>query len=240
MAFICIVGMHRSGTSCLTGITQQFNVELGEVFTENLHNKKGNRENGRILYLNEHVLGTNGGAWDKPVLVSKWSKEEAGERDAIIRELQQRADEHWGFKDTRALFTLPFWLEVLETPNFIGTFRHPQRVAMSLNNRDGTPFEASWELWHTYNTRLLEVAAEYNFPITNFDLPDNEYLDDVLSKLVQIGLDEKHTDSARKFFDSGLRNQTSIEVDTVDLPQHVNELYEQLLEYKQQHDAAAG
>ena len=43
MACICVVGMHRSGTSCLTGIMQRMGIELGEVFTENEFNKKGNR-----------------------------------------------------------------------------------------------------------------------------------------------------------------------------------------------------
>ena len=42
---ILMLGMHRSGTSCLTGIMQALGVHLGEVFTESTWNKKGNREN---------------------------------------------------------------------------------------------------------------------------------------------------------------------------------------------------
>jgi hypothetical protein len=111
--------MHRSGTSCLTGIMQGLGVELGEVFTENLYNKRGNRENSRIVILNDAVLNTNKGAWNRPVVVSEWTPEQAHERDSIIRELERRETVHWGFKDTRTLFTLPFWLEIIESPLFI-------------------------------------------------------------------------------------------------------------------------
>ena len=68
---ICVLGMHRSGTSCLTGILQNFGVELGEVFTENPHNKRGNRENSRIVFLNEALLTYNDAAWNKPAVISK-------------------------------------------------------------------------------------------------------------------------------------------------------------------------
>jgi hypothetical protein len=231
MACFCVLGMHRSGTSCLTGIMQNFDVELGEVFTENLYNKKGNRENGRIVFLNDAVLATNGGAWDKPVAVTHWSSEEASERDAIITQLQSRATLHWGFKDPRALFTLPFWLEAIGEINFIGTFRHPHRVAMSLNSRDDTPLETGWELWYAYNQRLLELAQNHRFPIADFDKEPDDYLDDTLAKLVSLGLDPAKQATARQFFDSGLRNQAASSVADIALPTHVSELYAQLRAY---------
>jgi hypothetical protein len=231
MTCICVLGMHRSGTSCLTGIMQAFGVELGEVFTENLYNKKGNRENSRIVYLNDHVLDYNGAAWNRPAVVSRWTPGEAGERDAIIAELSGRTSGYWGFKDTRTLFTLPFWLEALDTPRFIGTFRHPQRVALSLNNRDGAPFEDSWVLWHTYNRRLLDLANEYDFALVDFDRAPDDYLDDTIAKLLALGLDASRADAAREFFDSGLRNQAASVVEDVKLPAQVAALYDELREY---------
>lgn len=234
MTCFCVLGMHRSGTSCLTGIMQNFDVELGEVFTENLYNKKGNRENGRIVFLNDAVLGTNGGAWNQPVVATTWTPEEAGERDAIIQELANRSGSHWGFKDPRALFTLPFWLEAIKKPVFIGTFRHPQRVALSLNSRDETPIEQGWELWHAYNQRLLELAHEYRFPMVDFDMEPEAYLDDTLARLVSLGLDPALQDKARQFFDSGLRNQSASSVDDVELPAHISQLYDELRAYHQQ------
>ncbi len=236
---ICVLGMHRSGTSCLTGIMQSFGVELGEVHTENPANKKGNRENSRIVNLNEALLIHNGGAWNQPVVVSRWTKPMLRERDAIIKELSQRDADHWGFKDTRTLFTLPFWAEAIAKTKFIGTFRHPQRVALSLNKRDGAAFGDSWELWRLYNTRLLEVAREYNLALVDFDNDPNLYLDDTITKLLALGLDASKADTARSFFDADLRNQAQSPVETGDLPAAATEIYTELLNYNRNYQISA-
>jgi hypothetical protein len=234
---ICVLGMHRSGTSCLTGIMQNFGVELGEVFTENPANKRGNRENGRIVFLNEALLGWNDASWNNPVIVRKWTPEMKHERDAIIAELTSRPGAFWGFKDTRTLFTLPFWLEAIDKPKFIGTFRHPQRVALSLLRRDKTAVEQSWELWLTYNQRLLQLAREKHIPLVDFDLAPEAYLSDTLEKLVTLGLDANRADNGSEFFDSGLRNQESAPIDDVTLPAPVADLYAELREYHQNFQA---
>ncbi|MEE4185929.1 MAG: sulfotransferase family protein, partial [Gammaproteobacteria bacterium] len=206
--------MHRSGTSCLTGIMQQLGVELGEVYTENLHNRRGNRENSRIVMLNDALLNSNGGAWNRPTVVSHWNAEQAAERDAIVRTLRGRASPHWGFKDPRTLFTLPFWLQAIDKPLFIGTYRHPLRVALSLQSRDGSTLAAGWELWLQYNQRLLDLANAHRFPLTDFDQDDATYLDDVLGKLVGLGLDPARVTQARQFFAPELRNQRDSDIST--------------------------
>jgi len=223
--------MHRSGTSCLTGIMQNFGIELGEVFTENLHNKRGNRENGRIVLLNDAVLATNKAAWNDPEIVNTWTPEEARERNSIIEELQQKPSLHWGFKDPRALFTLPFWLEAIPNPKFIGTFRHPHRVALSLNKRDDAPFEESWNLWYRYNRRLIELTQQYGFALVDFDQDPEPYLDDTLNKLIALGLDPNPAPRAREFFDPDLRNQAGSDIEGADLPANVLKLYRELQDY---------
>jgi len=231
MTCICVLGMHRSGTSCLTGIMQGLGVELGEVFTASTHNKKGNRENDRIVRLNESLLTNSGGSWWEPVEVSTWSLEQAAERDAIVSELSDRGAEYWGFKDTRTIFTLPFWLEAVPEPSFIGTFRHPQRVALSLYKRDKTRFAFTWELWHKYNSRLLTLAQQNAFALTDFDLEDEAYMEDVLRKLISLGLDPLLVAQARTFFDSSLRNQAGSDINNVNLPAEVEQLYSALQAY---------
>lgn len=231
MSCICVLGMHRSGTSCLTGIMQNFGVELGEVFTENLYNKRGNRENYRIVVLNDHLFATNQCSWDNPRVVTRWTGQEAAERDRIIAELRNKRSKHWGFKDPRALFTLPFWLEAIKNPKFIGTFRHPHRVALSLNHRDGTAFEDGWKLWQIYNRRLLELAKLHGFALVDFDQETDVYLGDTLNKLVALGLDPKLAPRAREFFAPGLRTQMDSNIDVERLPADVLDLYQQLQTY---------
>jgi hypothetical protein len=42
---VSILGMHRSGTRCLTGTMQEAGLVLGKFSTFNEFNRKGNREN---------------------------------------------------------------------------------------------------------------------------------------------------------------------------------------------------
>jgi hypothetical protein len=212
---------------------QGIGVELGEVFTENLFNKRGNRENDRITNLNHAVLAHNQGDWNRPVVATRWGSKHAQERDAIIAELSGRTEGYWGFKDPRVLFTTDFWLERLDSPGFIGTFRHPQRVALSLQNRDGTPFEQSWKLWLAYNQRLLELARHYGFAMVDFDGEPEAYLEEAISALIALGLDETQADRGREFFDAGLRNQADSAVNEVELPADISAMYAQLKEYRQ-------
>ncbi len=231
MTCICVIGMHRSGTSCLTGIMQRFGVELGDVFTENLHNKMGNRENSRIVNLNEALLTLNNATWYSPTVVTNWHQEHIKERDSIIAGLRGRSTKFWGFKDTRTLFTLNFWLGAIDHPEFIGTFRHPHRVALSLNQRDKAPVDQCWELWHIYNSKLLKLAKERDFALVNFDLPPDEYLEDTLNKLIKLGLSPDKIDIARDFFDMRLRNQSKTGIDNIKIPKHIMSLYQELLDY---------
>ena len=46
---VIILGMHRSGTSCLTGCLKEYGLHLGDVSESNKHNKKGNQENKEVF-----------------------------------------------------------------------------------------------------------------------------------------------------------------------------------------------
>jgi len=227
---ICVLGMHRSGTSCLTGIMQRFGVELGEVFESNPFNKKGNREHPRIMALNEAVLEYNGGAWNAPVEVLRWSSDHVKERSEILADICNRQSRFWGFKDPRFLLTRPFWLEAI-TPSYIATFRHPVRVALSLQQRNKMNLDDGFELWYAYNLKLHEILLKESPPLINFDLEPEEYLKDVSRKLISIGLPELNKENAIDFFDVQLRHHASINMDEFAVPKTVSDLYTNLLDY---------
>ena len=63
---LCVLGMHRSGTSCLTGSLEEAGLHMGDIHTWNPHNLKGNRENQKIVDINDQVLASAGAAWDNP------------------------------------------------------------------------------------------------------------------------------------------------------------------------------
>ncbi len=201
---IIVLGMHRSGTSCLAGILESAGLHLGEVNTKAPFNKKGNRENNDIMKLNDQVLANTGHTWrDPPEGPAKWTEADGRQRDAIISKLSEKPI--WGFKDPRTLITLDGWLEALPSVKFVGTFRHPKRVAKSLASRPAplhVPIEDGLALWQSYNRRLLTISDRFDMPIVNFDLAPDQYTNQVTKICHQLGL-SSNKDS--DFFDRSLR-----------------------------------
>jgi hypothetical protein len=72
---VLILGMHRSGASCLAGSLQEAGLYLGEVKTAAPHNAKGNRESRAIMALQDDLLRANGGDWDTPPEQVVWQPE---------------------------------------------------------------------------------------------------------------------------------------------------------------------
>ncbi len=224
-----ILGMHRSGTSCLAGNLQYCGLFLGEVFEKNKYNLKGNRENKKIMYLNEDILKASGGSWDNPPSKIYWEKKQIKERDKIIKKFSLRSKLMiWGFKDPRSLFTLPFWKDGLINIKLVGTFRHPILVAKSLNarnNQNKIPFMDGLELWKKYNMKLLSYLNEYNFPLISFDVSKREYLSSIRLIVEYIGIKNKNDIDDIPFFDELLKHQVLMENENI-LPDEIKQLYE--------------
>ncbi|NCZ63572.1 MAG: sulfotransferase family protein, partial [Cellvibrionales bacterium] len=96
---LCVLGMHRSGTSCLTGSLQDAGVELGDFHSWNPHNLKGNRENQKIVDINDAVLSANNAAWDQPRHDITWPTELTTAAQKLIA--SYRDIRIFGFKDPR-------------------------------------------------------------------------------------------------------------------------------------------
>jgi hypothetical protein len=220
---IIILGMHRSGTSCLTGCLQEAELFLGQVNEVSTDNLKGNRENRAIMNLHDDLLAANGGSWDCPPSTVVWSPAHEGRREALIAGYPK--DRIWGFKDPRTLLTLEGWLEALPSTRCVGTFRHPWAVASSLNRRNRMPFDQGLNLWAVYNRRLLHHKRAMGFDLINFDLRPEDYL--ARLDVVAGRLDLKTANSAACIFDPTLR--VSVGSDQT-LPGEIKSLYAELRE----------
>jgi hypothetical protein len=211
---VIILGMHRSGTSCLTGLLQQAGLELGDIVEEAPYNKKGNRENVDIMELNNDVLLNNKGSWDSPPNQLTWNETLQLRRDEI---LMRYIDKNiWGFKDPRVIFTLPFWLDGLKKAqlHYIGTFRHPLLVAKSLNSRQpDLSIEKGVALWLRYNEQLCYYHEKFHFPIIDFDLEQKAYINAVLLAMKRLNILSGHDSNLLDFFDDNLRHQNVINDD---------------------------
>ncbi|MEP5765002.1 MAG: hypothetical protein ABJ308_10415 [Halieaceae bacterium] len=221
---ICILGMHRSGTSCLTGSLQQLGLVLGKHHTWNRFNQKGNRENQDIIALHDQLLAASEGAWDKPPGALKWDSAQELQARQLIDSFP--AGKTWGFKDPRSLLLLEFWDAQIDTLGHVGVFRHPLAVARSLQRRAAGQIEdaRAIELWCLYNERLLARYESAKFPLLSFDWDRERFQQGVIDAAAAIGLDTRPPQSA--FYDSSLIHFQSKE--TAKLPRRAAALYDKL------------
>jgi hypothetical protein len=180
---VCVLGMHRSGTSLLARVLNLIGVYLGPdevlLLEGGEANPKGYWEHGQIVDLNDAILATHGGRWDEvPKFVPGW------EACPMLDELKQRArtliDETfgnsamWGWKDPRNCITVPFWQQLLPEMRYIVCLRNPVDVAHSLAHRDGLSEEKSASLWLSYvNSALEHTEGQRRLIVFYEDLMDN-------------------------------------------------------------------
>lgn len=200
---IMIVGMHRSGTSFLTGSLQAAGLELGEYSAWNRHNRKGNRENQDIVAFHDAVLARHGYAWDNPPPGPlSWSDSEVSAARQWMA--QYAGEQHWGFKDPRSLLLVEGWLELVPNMRFVGIFRHPRPVFRSLYARSKTTTEeGAFRLWKAYNTKLLDLHEHYDFPLLCFDEQEHTLHEKLNAVCGELGLG---TLPEERFFSEDLKH----------------------------------
>src|SRR5688572_833337 len=98
---IAVLGMHRSGTSALTGCLKDAGVYLGSVAEKSRFNAKGNQENASVWRLHDALLQHCGGSWFRPPARVEWNEHFRFERDQVL--LEYAGHEPWAFKDPRTL-----------------------------------------------------------------------------------------------------------------------------------------
>lgn len=205
---VLVLGMHRSGTSCLTGCLEEAGLWLGSVNTAAPFNRKGNREHEALRDLQESILRRSGGAWDAPPAAVVWRPREKREILALLSGFS--GNRRWGVKDPRSLLMLDQWHEILDFER-VGTFRHPAEVASSLIRRAqawGQPMEreAALSLWARYNRCLLDEYRRRPFPVLHFGAADYEA--DLRRAAKALDLDPPQRFS---FFETQLRHERDSE-----------------------------
>ena len=220
---LCVLGMHRSGTSCLTGSLQEAGLSLGECHTWNPHNLKGNRENQQIVDINDAVLAAADCAWDTPPGSDlRWPE---AQRREVLELFAGYADQSpFGFKDPRTLLVLEGWRELLPHMQFVGIFRQPVAVAQSLHNRSGMPHEQGLALWYQYNRRLLRFYRQQTFPLLCFDESEGLFREKLRAVLSQLGFASSAWQG--DFYDGELKSSPAS--DEITLPWQYRRLYRKL------------
>lgn len=246
---LCVLGMHRSGTSCLTGSLQQGGLFLGKHHTWNEYNRRGNRENQDVVNLHESIFKTNGLTWKKPTGVSLekgiaaldhhnnekptvWEDQHRQRAQEILAEYADKA--LWGFKDPRALLVLDGWCALVPDMEFVGIYRHPLAVAQSLASRPAMPvsIEEGLAMWYVYNKKLLQVYQRKSFPVLCFDWSEERFHRALDMLHAHIGLNPVPVNE--RFYTSELHKQSADF--SVALPEPIQALYHQLEQAAMHHE----
>lgn len=169
---LCIVGMHRSGTSMVARLVRDAGLDLGpeeDLSPAKPENPDGFWENMRFVEINEHILAAGGGAWDMPVEIRAASAYPAARTKAEFAALRFRHGRPWGWKDPRNSVTLPFWRTIFPEMKILVCVRNPLEVALSLGKRNQISPEASLKLWLTYNERILANSSSEERLVIHYD-----------------------------------------------------------------------
>jgi hypothetical protein len=159
---VCVLGMHRSGTSLVARLLNLLGVDLGpeeSLMKPTEDNAGGYWEHQRIIDLNDDVLARLGGTWYEPPPISP--EVFAGPDFADLRRAARRlvandfgSSRLWGWKDPRSCLVLPFWQLVLPSARYVVCLRNPADVARSMA-RAIDRVDSGLELWLRYTSDTL-------------------------------------------------------------------------------------
>lgn len=224
---VCIMGMHRSGTSIAARVLQLLGVSLGDpdlLMEPGGDNPAGYWENRAIKELNDELLAHLGGSWDQPpVLEDGWEQDTGldgfrARANGVLSESFPTAAEPdgiVGWKDPRLCLVLPFWRTVTPIAATIILVRDPAEVADSLLVRNGIEAPQAALLWMRY--LFAAAAADPGHLLLRLD----DFFTDLPRTLAAItdhvGLaapDDDLEASARSHLDPALRHHVSSTIDT--------------------------
>ena len=179
MTAVVILGMHRSGTSCLAGMLVAGGRAAAGDSVRNWDNERGHHEMLDVVRLDEAVLAYSGGHWLTAPSEVRWTDAHARERDRL---LQLVIDGRPALlKDPRMLIVLPFWRASQVPFDVVGIVRHPMAVARSLAGWRNTPLVEGLALWTAHNTALAADQAAHGYPLIDFDAPKDVVVDALAS-----------------------------------------------------------
>lgn len=165
---VVVLGMHRSGTSALSGLLAGSGYNMGKsLFGPQVGvNERGFFENSGVVGINESLFDRLGTQWDTPATLPD-TRALCDDPDLHLRlqhflVTQYKGSARWGLKDPRVSLLEPLWTSAVKatgaTLRCLLICRHPLEVADSLARRDRFPTDKSLMLWMNYNLRSLETA----------------------------------------------------------------------------------
>lgn len=180
---ILVAGMHRSGTSLLSMLLNELDLDFGnELLAEDDDNPTGYFEHLEIVRCHEAWFGCYfkdlGECLGYPVNsfcgisanqrvpstgLQEWRQDA---RQYVAHRLQllntSNLSKRWGWKDPRTTLLLSFWQSILSKIRVLGAYRAPWDVSDSLVHVQ------HFELFRSHEYLLLEAWSAYNQALLDF------------------------------------------------------------------------
>ena len=176
-AWILVVGMHRSGTSAITGGISELGLNppaRDDLMTDQPGNPN-HYESVALTEFDDRLLAALGGTWSAPpTLSSGWERSPSlSELETEARAAMARAFPGGGisvWKDPRLCILLPYWRRVLPSPlAAVYVWRSPMAVARSLQRRDGFALSHGIALWDRNNRQAIANLAGLEVLVVSYE-----------------------------------------------------------------------
>ncbi len=178
---ICIIGMHRSGTSTISRAVNLLGAYLGEdadMVQPREDNPEGFWERPDIVDLDDRMLAAWKKDWDclapQP---DGWQGSEAArpfrEEAKRLLSTQFSGKPLWAWKDPRTTMVFEIWKEAVAELNTelacLFVVRNPLDVARSHQKRDSFSLEKGFGIWFNYNLAALRSTADVKRSFISYD-----------------------------------------------------------------------
>ncbi len=214
---ILILGMHRSGTSALTGVLNLLDVYLGNTLMKaNFANEKGYFENDKIFEINEILLSQCDSSWNDTFYNE--AKLECIQEVDTLKSIIKKEFEYsnlFAIKDPRLALLFPIYKKVLESLSIdikiILPYRNPLEVASSLHKRDSMSKEKGMLLWAFYFLLAEKYSRDYDRVFIDFDIlmTNPQKIMTIISEKLHIDFNAKyaqHKEKISEFLEPNLKH----------------------------------
>lgn len=176
---VLILGMHRSGTSALAGISCLLGAGAPAGMMEAaFDNPTGFWESLPITALNEAIFRSAGCGWYNSLTFNSTAID-AGSRDDLAAHCASVLTAEYGnapsfvMKDPRFSVLLDLWLPVFAAMNVrvapVLALRHPTEVTSSLRRRDNMPIEVAAPMWLHYSLQAERLTRGRPRALLSYD-----------------------------------------------------------------------
>ena len=224
---LLVLGMHRSGTSAVTGALRLCGAWLGEeteLTGANVENPHGFWERRDMRQICDRLLHTAGADWwkvarfDPDAIPHAILVEQRREFGKVISALDEH--ETWVVKEPRLCLLLPVLRDYITDPVCIHIFRNPLEVARSLQTRNGFGIAAGLALWEAYNCHALSASENLPRVLVSYEslmLHPVETLDGLVKRLDELAvtnLERPDEGRLKRFINPSLYRRRATEEET--------------------------